>query len=153
MIKGLTIVMVIVSAGNRISSEDIVKVHAPGVTMRAGGSSTIDLSVEVMDGYHIQSNKADVESIIPTTLGIESDKEIFLRKQIFPKAKKFKLKGTDEVLDVYDGRFNVRISLGAGRKIRKGLHRLNGKMDYQACDSVRCLFPRVAEFTLEVEVR
>ena len=153
MIHWLNTILVIVIAGNQISNEEIVKVSVPTVTVRAGDHSVITIAIEVTDGYHIQASNVGTESIIPTTLEIESDKEISLKSPNFPSTKKFILKGTDQTLDVYDGRFDITILFRTTKQIRKGLHRLDGKLNYQACDSVRCLFPRAAKFTAEVDVR
>ena len=134
-------------------SEELVKVNVPNVTVQAGKQSVISVSVEVKSGYHIQANAVKDEFIIPTTLEINGGKEFIIQKQIFPPAKKFKLEGADQYLDVYDGRFEIQTFFIAQKKTQKNVHHLNGKLNYQACDSVRCLFPRTIEFSIEVDVR
>ena len=154
MIQWLTIFLVSsFTVSKQINADEIVKVNAPKVIVQAGKSSVINITVEVKNGYHIQANKVDNEFIIPTTLEIRGDKAIILKKQVFPSAKKFKLEGTDEYLDVYDGRFEISIFFRTQKEIQKGIRQLNGKLNYQACDSMRCLFPRVIEFSIDVEVR
>lgn len=149
----LTIFLVSVASGKQINPDAIVKVNAPRVIVGAGKHSVVNIAIEVKNGYHIQANKVSNESMIPTTLDMSSDKSLIVIKQVFPSAKKFKLEGTDEYLDVYDGRFEISIFFNTPRQTKKGLHRLDGKLNYQACDSIRCLFPRAAEFSIEVEVR
>ena len=141
------------AVSKQINVDEIVKMNAPKVIVQAGKHSVINVAVEVKSGYHIQANKVDNEFIIPTTLEIRGDKAIILKKQVFPSAKKFKLEGTDEYLDVYDGRFEISIFFRTQKEIQKGIRQLNGKLNYQACDSMRCLFPRVIEFSIDVEVR
>ena len=141
------------SADKQINRDEIVKVHAAGVIVKAGKHSMINVAIEVKDGYHIQANKVDNEFIIPTMLEINEDKDIIVKKHVFPSAKKFKLEGTNEYLDVYDGRFEISIFFSTQKEIQKGLHRFDGKLNYQACDSRRCLSPRVVEFSIDVEVR
>lgn len=133
-------------------NDELVKVNVPTVTVQAGRQSVISVSVEVKNGYHIQANEVKDEYIIPTTLEIDGGKEFVIKKQVFPSAKKFKLEGTDQYLDVYDGRFEIQTSFIAQTKSQKKVHHLNGKLNYQACDSVRCLFPRTVEFLIEVNV-
>lgn len=141
------------AVSEQISADEIVKVNASNVIVQAGKYSVINVAVEVKNGYHIQANKVDNEFIIPTTLELSVDKEIILGKHVFPQAKKFKLGGTDEYLDVYDGRFEISIFFRTQKEIQKGIRQLDGKLNYQACDSMRCLFPRVIEFSIDVEVR
>lgn len=149
----MAIFLVAVTSAKQTNPDVIVKVNAPKVTVEAGRHSVIQIVVEIKNGYHIQANKVSNESMIPTTLDISSDKSLIVKKQVFPSAKKFKLEGTEEYLDVYDGRFDISIFFNTSRQTKKGLHRLDGKLNYQACDSIRCLFPRAAGFSMEIEVR
>jgi len=134
-------------------NEELVKVNVPKVIVQAGKQSVISVSVEVKNGYHIQAHEVRDEFIKPTTLEVDGGKEFIIEKQVFPSAKKFKLEGTDQYLDVYDGRFEIQTFFTAQKKTQVSIHHLNGKLNYQACDSVRCLFPRSIEFSIDVDVR
>ena len=152
--KWLTIFLISsFTAGKQINADEVVKVNAPRVIVKAGRNSVVNVAIEVKNGYHIQANKTDNEFIIPTALEIIGDKAINIKKQVFPHPKKFKLEGTDEYLEVYDGRFEISIYFRSQKEIQKGMHHLDGKLKYQACDSIRCLFPREIEFSIELEVR
>ena len=134
--------------------EDLVRVSVPKVMAQAGRQSVINISVEVKNGYHIQTHEVKQdEFIISTTLEIDGGKEFIINNHVFPTAKKFTLEGTDQYLDVYDGKFEVQTYFTTGKKIHKNIHHLNGKLNYQACDSLRCLFPRTVEFSIDVDVR
>jgi predicted metal-dependent peptidase len=150
MIKGLTIFLI--SSLTLSHADEIVKARAQKKIISAGDDAMINIVVEVMEGYHIQANKVSNE-FIPTTLEIKGDHEIILKSQVFPQAKKFKLEGTEEYLDVYDGRFEINIFFKTQKEIKKGIHQLNGILSYQACNAIRCLFPRSTEFAIEIEVR
>jgi thiol:disulfide interchange protein DsbD len=134
-------------------NEEVVKVNVPKLIVQAGKQFVISVSVEVKNGYHIQAHEARDQFIKPTTLEVDGGKEFIIEKQVFPSAKKFRLEGTDEYLDVYDGKFEIQTFFIARKKIQKSIHHLNGKLNYQACDSVRCLFPRTVEFSIDVDVR
>lgn len=135
------------------NGEKIVIVNTKEVAVRPGKESVVRLEVHVREGYHIQANQTENESVIPTRIDITSDQKFTIGKMIFPATRKFKLEGTEDHLDVYDGAFEVQIYIRAPRRIRKGVYQLNGKLNYQACDAVRCLFPRTAEFRIEASVR
>ena len=134
-------------------TNELVKVNVSKVIVQAGRQSMISVSVEVKEGYHIQAHAAKDEFMIPTTLEIEGGKEFVIKGQIFPSSKKFKLEGTDQYLDVYEGRFEIHTFFIAQKETQKNVYHLNGKLNYQACDSVRCLFPRTVEFSIYVDVR
>jgi hypothetical protein len=138
---------------NNVYPDDIVAVFVPKVIVQGAAHSTMLLSIEVKGGYHIQAHELDNEFIIPTTLEIIGNNDFILQKPIFPPSKKFKLAGTDTYLDVYDGRFEVRIFFTTTEQIQKKIHHLKGKLSYQACDSLRCFSPKTVEFLIEVEVR
>lgn len=134
-------------------SQDLVKITIDKVIIYAGKSSMIKVGVEVKKGYHIQANKVSDEFMIPTVLEIKSVRNILLDKQLFPSSKKFKLVGTDNYLDVFDGIFEIGVPFQTKAKINKGKYSLEAKLHYQACDSKRCLFPKNVNFVIPIEVR
>ena len=133
--------------------DNIAAVVVPKVIVQAGKHSTMLVSIEVKSGYHIQAHEVDDEFIIPTSLEIIGNNDFVIQKQIFPPSKRFKLAGTDNYLEVYDGRFEVQIFFTTNKKIQKEIHHLKGKLSYQACDSLRCFSPKIVEFLIEVDVR
>ena len=133
-------------------SEQIVKINVPNVIVHAGKGSVIILNVEVKEGYHIQANKVNDEFLIPTTVEIAAIKKIEVGKQLFPVAKKFKLEGTNDFLDVYDGSFEISIPLKTLRGIQKGKVYMQAKLRYQACDFKTCLFPKTIDFTIPLTI-
>ena len=117
---------------------------------QVGQDLLIKTVVSVKNGYHIQAHEVADELIMPTTLEIAGDKNFVVKKQIFPPTKKFQLTGTDQQLDVYDGEFEIETYVRMPERVQKGVVQLKGKLKYQACDSVRCLFPRTVEFLVDV---
>jgi len=133
-------------------SDQIVKINVPNVTVYAGQSSVIILNVEVKEGYHIQADKVNDEFLIPTTLEITTNEKIKPGEQLFPAAKKFKLDGTNDLLNVYDGSFEIRIPFSTHRGIQKGKVYIEAKFRYQACNFKSCLFPRTIDFTIPLTI-
>ena len=113
----------------------------------------ISICVEVEKGYHIQANTGNDESLIPTTLEVKVDKNFTVTKQEFPPSKQFKLKGTDSFLKVYDGKFPIKLFLNPKTGLQLGNYVLGARLQYQACDSKKCFFPRVFDFSIPVEVK
>lgn len=141
-------------AGNRqLTSPAVVTVTVTESIVYDGISTIIPIWVEVKKGYHIQANRVNDESLIPTTLEVNDDKNITISKQEFPPSKKFKLEGSDTFLNVYDGKFLIKLFLSPVAKTQTGKYVLGAKLRYQACDSRSCLFPRVIDFLIPVEVK
>lgn len=139
----IIIVPVSLLAGNKQwINADVLAITVPEVVVSAGKSSVIKMEVEIKKGYHIQANKVNDDLLIPTTLELTEDKNITIGLKQFPAAKKFKLEGTDNFLDVYDGVFEIIIPFKTTDKIPNGKHILNAKLHYQACDNKTCLFPK-----------
>jgi hypothetical protein len=135
------------------STDELVKVRAPKVNAQVGQEVLIKTFVSVKNGYHIQAHEIADELIIPTTLEIAEGKNFVIKKQVFPPTKKFTLTGTNQNLEVYDGEFEIQTSLEVSLNVQKGNRQLRGILNYQACDSVRCLFPRRVEFLVNVHVQ
>jgi hypothetical protein len=139
--------------GAQAMSDQIVTVEDQAVSVNAVGRFIVIIRAEVKDGYHIQANKLRSEYLIPTTLEITGGDQFILKKIGFPRAKKFKLHGTDTFLDVYDGKIEIKTFFKIEKQPTKGIYNLDGKLSYQACDSVRCLFPRNIKFLITAEVK
>jgi len=148
----LVIFFAVVGSLNRGISEPIVKISVPDATGYAGKSSRIILDVEVKEGYHIQANKVKDEFLVPTTVDVATDKNIELGKPSFPVTKEFKLEGTNDFLDVYDGNFQITIPFKTQRGVKKGKYNLQARLRYQACDFKSCLFPKTIEFIIPLTI-
>jgi hypothetical protein len=131
---------------------DILTITVPEIVVSAGKRGMIKMEVEIKRGYHIQANKVKDGLLIPTTIKIDEDKNIRTGKQDFPPAKKFKLEGTDDFLDVFDGVFEIRIPFKTIKKVPRGQYILNAKLHYQACDNKTCLFPKSIAFSFTIKV-
>ena len=150
----VTFLLASVTGNQGIQTDEFVKVNTPHrVVVKAGKQSAITVAIDVKTGYHIQANKVKDEFIIPTTLEINGNDKFVVGKQVFPPPKKFKLEGMDNYLEVYDGRFDVRSLITTTRNVQKDVYRLNAKLNYQACDSIRCFSPRTVEFLIEIDVQ
>jgi len=131
---------------------DILKITVPEIVVSAGERAVIKMEVEIKKGYHIQANKVKDGLLIPTTVKIDEDKNITTGRQEFPPAKKFKLEGTDDFLDVFDGVFEITIPIKTVAKTPKGEHILDAKFHYQACDNRTCLFPKSIGFSISIKI-
>jgi DsbC/DsbD-like thiol-disulfide interchange protein len=130
----------------------VVTVHAPPVTLAAGGKGEARLSVTVADGYRVQANPASGEFFIPVELGLKAAGGVSSGEPVYPPGKPYRLPGTSDDLMTYEGTFEIVVPLRADASARPGSRRLKGALSYQACDSRSCLFPASLPFDLQVMV-
>lgn len=142
-----------VYAGSIPSSSDIVTIKVSESIVYTGESSRVEIEVNVKEGYHIQANEVSDESLIPTTLEIKNNEYLTIRKQKFPRTKKFKLEGTDSFLNVYDGKFLIKLFFDPLKTGAQSKYILEARLRYQACDSKSCLFPRTIDFSIPIEIK
>jgi uncharacterized protein len=136
-----------------LSSPDIVTIQVIDSIVYTGKSNKVEIEVNVKEGYHIQANEVSDESLIPTTLEITSNEYLTTRKQEFPRSKKFKLEGTDRFLNVYDGKFLIKLFIDPPKTAAESKYCLEARLRYQACDSRSCLFPRTIDFSIPLQVK
>ena len=133
-----------------IADDPMVIVKARQVKVKQNRESNVVLRVTVKDGFHVQAARV-TNDLIPTTIHVKSlDGVTFLSPEL-PPSKKFSLEGTDDFLDVYDGRFEIRIPVRVS-DVSKGRYSLEGELRYQACDARRCFFPRTVPFAVELVI-
>lgn len=132
------------------SSNDFIQFKGSSSTnLEIGGQSAITVSFQIKDGYHIQANEVNDNSLIPVKLEMETSEGISYGMPIFPGWKEFKMEGTNNRLWVFDEILDVRIPFTISKENSTSDYLLKGNLHYQACDSWKCYFPR----TLEFEVR
>ena len=118
----------------------------------AGGRSRIAVVLDVEPGWHINTNPAYPDFLIPTTVSIRSDQGTTLESLKFPTGKDLKVEGLSEPYRVYDGRITIFGELvvpksAAGKQETFELH-----IRYQSCDDEHCERPRTLKFAGSVPV-
>jgi len=75
------------------TDQNLVTVSVNESIVFVGIDTVISIGVEVKKGYHVQANKVNDESLIPTTLVFNNVENITNSKHEFPPVKQFKLEG------------------------------------------------------------
>ncbi len=126
--------------------------HPISVDIEIGNKKVIELPFQVLYGYHIQADTVNDNNLIRAVLTFEQIEGIYIGTPAFPNFKKFQLNGTSEELLVFDGELIVSVPISVHQSTKKGSYSLPGDLYYQACDSIRCLFPRRIKFQVVVNV-
>lgn len=117
-----------------------------------GRSNVIVISFIIKEGYHIQADEVKDENLIPTSITLQTSEEIKITNLVFPEPEEFAMAGVSEPLMVFSGFLDVRLTMSLHERSATGLHFVEGILNYQACDSRQCLFPRSLPFTIKLNV-
>jgi DsbC/DsbD-like thiol-disulfide interchange protein len=111
------------------------------------------ITFTIRDGYHIQANKPLDVNLIPTELTIIPSGEFMIYEPKFPAPVPFQLKNDPEAMMVFDGKLEILLPIVVRENTKNGSYQIKGNLKYQACDSVKCYFPRNVLFEVPVQVR
>jgi len=152
LIIGITIAITFPKSQSLSQSQMVEVNNLPDVIIKAGKTNTVAIPFQIKYGYHIQADTVSDPNLISAELTFENIDGIDPGKLDYPDYKEFQLKGTDEKLLVFDGSIIIKVDISASTTVPKGHYLLPGSLYYQACDSVRCLFPRRVNFQIPIEV-
>lgn len=153
MNSALALAWLVLAAGMPGTPSPVVFVRATeNVAVRPGESVEARISVRVSEGYHVQANPASADYLVATRLKLKSLPGIIIRKVTYPPGRPYRLEGTDDDLQTYEGSFDIIVSLTVSGSARSGRRTLAGQLEYQACNSKTCLFPASVPVTIPLVV-
>jgi hypothetical protein len=104
-------------------------VHAAANIKPGTEPTTIEVILKIDDGYHINSNPASIDYLIPTSVSFENLKPSQIQ---YPKPRLYTPSFAGRSIEVYDGVATIAASF-PGRAI-KTAQRVTGKVTTQACN-------------------
>lgn len=117
-----------------------------------GASFEVAIVADILEGFHINTDKPLQDYLIPTVLRLDPPKGFRVVEVVYPKGKLEKFSFSPEQLAVYDGRVTMRIRLEAAADAPLGVQQLPVKLRYQACNDTACLRPVTVDVPVRVEV-
>jgi hypothetical protein len=130
-----------------------VNVIAPEkVVARRNTTQELDLTVQVKQGFHVNSTTPSDEYLIPLRLTF-TDSPVKVADVVFPKPKMQTFQFATKPMSVYEGDIRATAKLKIPGTIPSGPQTLTGKLRYQACNDRMCLPPRTLEIRVPVEIR
>lgn len=134
-------------------SEDIAKISVGDklLKVKQGEQVTVELTLSVQSGWHINSNKPNDDFLIPSVISAKAD-GIKLINIKYPQAHELKLSFSEEPVSVYEGIVTAKLTLQAGKDIKVGKQNIIVILEYQACNDVSCMPPTETTTNFEIEV-
>lgn len=110
---------------------------------RAGDDVEGTVTVTIVDGWHVNSNKPTEDFAIPTELALDADNVELSYPPHQMKAFEFT---NGKPLAVFDGKFQIPFRA----KLKPGATALAATLKYQACSDKVCLAPNQATATIDI---
>ena len=136
-------------------SAKVVKVN-PGESVykvkRGGGAVQLAVTIEVDEGYHINSNRPAEKYLIPTALKIDRTAGLSTTPVIYPKAKLQKFEFSQKPLSVFEGKAVLKLTARALPSLAAGAQMLKGRLTVQACNNQQCLRPQTIDVIIPLQV-
>ncbi len=115
----------------------------------AGDTVKLALSIDIKQGYHINSYKVNDPTLIKTEVSTESG-DFKLINAYFPADKKLKFEFSENEIDVYEGNITVGLKLITSASLLPGKFEIPVSIKYQACDDKVCYPPKDVSLTIPV---
>ena len=125
-------------------------VNQPQYIISSEGLLEIRLSLNVAEGYHIQSNPASEPYLIPVTLTLNMPGSNDSGAVSYPKGKPYRLAGSNQVLSVYDGMVILTVQARIPSTVPQNKQTAWGELYFQACDYRSCFPPITLQFELDI---
>lgn len=140
-------------------SEEVVTLRAEParLSVRAGAATALKLKLEILPGFHINSNQPLEGYLIPTEVflpavgKVREEFELAGARYPKPQVKTFSF-APGEKLAVYEGTVEVAVRLRARPDVAAGKRTVALGLRYQACNNEICLRPAERQLTLNIEV-
>jgi hypothetical protein len=119
------------------------------ITVKRGSTAVENLRVEVLPGFHVNSDHPKDEYLIPLKLTWQ-DGPLETKSVSFPRPEEIQV-GQERLL-VFTGSFDIRTEFTAPATASAGSTTIIGKLRYQACSNQMCFRPASVEVKLPVTV-
>src|SRR5258706_9332880 len=105
---------------------------------RSGDDMRGTIGAEILNGWHINSNKPLDDFVIPTELKLDpATADLVSAEYPAHVLRTFTFSGTSK-LAVYEGRIQINFVA----RLKNGAKEIRGRLHYQACNDKVCLPPR-----------
>ncbi len=109
--------------------------------------------MQVDKPYHVNSNPASEDYLIPTELRIEAGKGYKVGPIVYPKPieKAFAF-SEGKPIKIYEGRVPIKFQLRLDKAVPKGSLRVKATLRYQACDDTSCYPPQRTPIEIKIPI-
>ena len=133
----------------RAQQNKLVVHPAEQIAIKRGASVSQTLSVAVLPGFHVNSDKPKDEFLIPLKLTWTSG-PLEAQNIAYPKPEEIMV--GNQSLTVFTGNFQIQTKFLAPSNGPAGTAAMTGKLRYQACNNEMCFRPSSVEVHVPVSI-
>jgi hypothetical protein len=127
-------------------------VTPPRTTGKRGGVMDARVTVQLRNGYHVNSNTPADDYLIPLRLTWAAA-PLEVAATVYPKPRMEKYTFSSKPVSVFTGDFDILTHLKVPESVIQGPGVLVGKLRYQACNDNSCLPPKTIEVRLPYQIQ
>ena len=116
------------------------QIKAPD-TLQTGKTYQLSISFDIVEDWHINSNKPKEEFLIPTVVQFDSLPALNIHKITYPEEKLVKFGFSETPMSVYEGQGIITCDFSLGDDFPPGESELKIRLKYQGCNDKTCLPP------------
>ncbi len=121
--------------------------------VQIGSQIKVAVVAKIARGWHINSNRPTLDSLIPTELLVSTSEGFRAGPVVYPEERKIYLDfAGDTELSVYEDTATFGFRLDVGREVSIGTHTLPIELKYQGCSDTQCLLPASVQLEIPFEV-
>jgi hypothetical protein len=118
---------------------------------KRGATVAAPITVQLREGYHVNSNTPSEDYLIPLRLTWNAA-PLQVAEIVFPKPKMERYAFSETPLSVFTGDFEIVTRFRVPADAKPGTTKIAGKLRYQACNNKLCLPPATIDIQLPVDV-
>lgn len=144
--------LLLLAATSVFAQGNILTVVAPPKLLAKKNTAvTAKVTVQLRNGYHVNSNTPSDDYLIPLRLTWTAA-PLEMKSVAYPKPKMEKYEFSEKPLSVFTGDFDLVTTFQVPANANTGMQVLSGKVRYQACTHKECFPPKTVEVKLPVDI-
>lgn len=132
--------------------DNVVRVSAPEVRLKAGGSGEAVVRLKIAEGFHVNANPPSDKFLIPTSLDVQVAEGLKAGRAVYPAGVTKKFGFSEKPLAVYEGEVSISLPLSAEAGAAKGRRTLDASVTVQPCNDTECFQKRVVNAAVPVVI-
>ncbi|MCZ2073768.1 MAG: protein-disulfide reductase DsbD N-terminal domain-containing protein [Bryobacterales bacterium] len=125
---------------------------APRAVLERNAVNTATVTVQLRNGFHVNSNKPMDDYLIPLRLTWEPG-GVEVLEIVYPEPRLEKYDFSAKPLSVFSGSFDLITKLKVPANAQTGPGMVAGKLRYQACTEKMCFPPKTLDVKMQIEIK
>lgn len=139
------------TAGTTLDKVEITSIPRQD-TVKAGDEAQFAIVMDIKDGWHLNAHKPPLDYLIGVDLSMDASNYAMVSNTEYPAAKQRQFSFANEMLDVYEGKVAILLTVKTSADIQSDTYHLPGTLTVQACSDKACLAPSKVEVNLPLTI-